>query len=91
VFLEGRGELDGTAFDQLDYWKLVYSAPHHHFSNRAFVVLFDQPISGACGLRVESLDAFDGTLPEVSLAGCDLQPLSARTPSSQVTTREQRW
>ncbi len=91
VFLQGRGELDGVAFDQLDYWRLVYSAPHHHFSDRAFVVLFDQPISGVCGLRVEGLEPFDGVLPAVSLAGCDLQPLSARTPTHQVTTRETRW
>jgi hypothetical protein len=76
-----RGTLDGTAFTQNDYWKLVYSAPHHHFT-RNFAVLFDAPINGACGLKVLDIDAYDRALPTVYTIQCDLSNIATRSVSA---------
>ena len=77
AFTRASGTLDGTAFTQTDYFKLVYSADHHHFI-RNFAVLFDEPIGGACGLKV--LD-FVWSLPEpeVYTIDCDLSNLAPRS------------
>jgi hypothetical protein len=54
VFARASGSYRGVAFDQRDYFKLVYSPEHHHFT-RHFAVLFDAPIEGACGLELINL------------------------------------
>lgn len=61
VFPRASGTLDGTPFTQTDYFKLVYSADHHHFI-RSFAVLFDQPIGDACGLKVLEVITHDPTV-----------------------------
>lgn len=55
AFARASGNFRGTAFDQRDYWKLVYSPAHHHFS-RHFAVLFPTPIDGVCGLEFDKLE-----------------------------------
>jgi len=85
IFFRAAGELDGVAFDQLDYWKLVYRPEHHHFS-RDFAVLFDAPIGGACALRVTGVVPWEGNhLPVVETADCQLAPLAQRTVASLET------
>jgi hypothetical protein len=81
AFVSGSGKLDGTAFTQTSYWKLVYVPEHHHFT-RHFVVLFDQPIGSACGLKVEHVlsDTLDAA---VNLVDCSLKNLEARTVLSE--------
>jgi hypothetical protein len=87
AFVAASGTLDGTAFAQGDYWKLVYSPTHHHFS-RSFAVLFDSPVGGACGLKVLGVDPFDELLmPEVYTIDCDLSNIAARTATESVTER----
>ncbi len=80
VFPRASGTLDGTPFAQTDYFKLVYSADHHHFI-RNFAVLFDQPIGGACGLKVLEFVANAPTidLPLASTIDCNLTDLEVRT------------
>jgi len=80
VFPRASGTLDGTPFSQTDYFKLVYSADHHHFV-RNFAVLFDQPIGGACGLKVLEFIGNDpgSTLPRASTIDCELTDLEERT------------
>lgn len=85
AFVVASGTLDGVVFSQTDYWKLVYSPTHHHFT-RTFAVLFDAPIGGACGLKVLGLDPADQTLPKVSTINCDLSDVASRTVVSSVTT-----
>jgi hypothetical protein len=81
AFISGSGKLDGTAFTQTSYWKLIYVPEHHHFT-RHFVVLFDQPIGSACGLKVEHVlsDTLDAS---VNLVDCDLKNLEARKVLSE--------
>lgn len=55
-FTRARGSYKGVAFDQTDYFRLIYSPEHHHFV-RHFAVLFEAPIDGACGLEVVNLAA----------------------------------
>jgi hypothetical protein len=84
AFTSASGTLDGKAFTQTDYWKLVYSADHHHFL-RNFAVLFDTPIGDACGLKILK---FYGTqdallpLPEVDTIRCDLTTIAPLAVSS---------
>ncbi len=79
LFSYAEGILDDLSFTQSDYWKLIYNPEHHHFM-RDFMVLFDTPIQGACGLEVRNLDPFlqepFGTL---STMDCDLQTIEERT------------
>jgi hypothetical protein len=51
TFVSARGTFRGVAFDQRDYFKLVYSPENHHFTQH-FAVFFDTPIEGACGLEI---------------------------------------
>jgi hypothetical protein len=53
-FARARGSYQKVAFDQRDYFKLIYSPEHHHFT-RHYAVLFDAPIAGACGLELVNL------------------------------------
>ncbi len=78
IFLWAEGELDGTSFEQRDYFQLIYRPEHHHFG-RHFAVLFDDSISGACGLRIEDVIPWsEAALPTVSLCDCDLAVLGGR-------------
>jgi hypothetical protein len=72
AFVHAEGSFDGQAFDQDDYFALIYRPGHHHFQ-RNFAVLFDTAIGEVCGLRVEGIDPY-ATEPTatVSTAGCDL-------------------
>lgn len=65
-----QGTLDGTAFDVDDYFRIFYAAEHHHFGGQ-YAVFFDEPIRGACGLRLHA-----GTGERsLSLVDCDLVTL----------------
>jgi hypothetical protein len=86
AFVGASGTLDGTPFTQTEYYALVYSPTHHHFS-RSFAVIFDTPIGGACGLKVLAVDPYNTTLPTVSTIQCDLSDIAARTVSASVTVR----
>jgi hypothetical protein len=78
AFTSAAGTLDGKAFTQTDYWKLVYSADHHHF-NRQLAVLFDAPIGDACGLKVLNFwgSRYLAPLPEFYTIRCDLTSIAA--------------
>ncbi|NMB74266.1 MAG: hypothetical protein GYA21_03950 [Myxococcales bacterium] len=92
IFSRASGTLDGTAFDQRDYWRLIYNPAHHHFSRDA-AVLFDTPIGPACGLKLEGLDPFccRPLRPEcynecqstLSLIDCDLGAIEKRDIESE--------
>lgn len=62
-----------------DYYKLVYSAVHHHFLRR-FAVIFDSPIGNACGLKVLDFDAYESTATAYTIA-CDLTTIEERAVS----------
>ena len=83
AFARATGALHGTAFTQTDYWKLIYSADHHHFG-RNFAVLFDAPIGEACGLKVVNFSRSATPLPDVYTIKCDLSSISALTVTSAV-------
>jgi hypothetical protein len=55
LFTTARGELDGVAWSQRSYWKLLYNPTHHHF-NRDFLVLLDEPVGGVHGVEVIEVD-----------------------------------
>jgi hypothetical protein len=85
VFIVASGTLDSVEFEQTDYYKLVYSASHHQYL-RSFAVLFDEPIDGACGLKVIDLDSLNGPeLPRFYTIECDLSNLAERSVTSAVT------
>lgn len=72
AFVRAHGEFEGQAFDQRDFFKLVYNPSHHHFE-RHFAVLFDQPIDGVCGIEIEGLEPWDDYQPDTAHAvACDL-------------------
>lgn len=54
LFVRAYGQLGDTAFKQTDFWKLIYRPRHHHFA-ADYAVIFDAPISGACGLKTIGL------------------------------------
>jgi hypothetical protein len=83
MLVSASGTLDGTAFTQTDYWKLVYSATHHH-QIRRFAVLFDTPIGAACGLKVLGFDPYGQDMPEVSTVQCDLSNIAQRSVTGAV-------
>ena len=43
------GELDGVAFEQVDYFRMGYAYTAHGL-DREVLVMFDDPIGDACGL-----------------------------------------
>ena len=53
LFIGARGELDGEAFEQRDFRKLIYNPIHHHFSRDFVVLLDDGPVAG---LEVVAVD-----------------------------------
>jgi hypothetical protein len=81
LFSQASGMLDGTAFDQQSYWKLAfYSWLHFFFCD--FIVLFDDPIGQACGIKIDELLIWGGDLnPErkLELIDCDLNSIEERT------------
>jgi hypothetical protein len=74
AFTGATGTWQGQAFEQLDYFKLIYVPFHHHFT-RSFIVLFDEPIGGACGLRLSDLDPFDLEAGTAATVNCDLKDI----------------
>jgi hypothetical protein len=74
-----QGTLDGTSFGQTDYYKLAHQ-PDHHNIHGGFLVRFDQPIGGACGLEVHA-PSTDGSFIYDQLEGwtidCDGNQLQA--------------
>ena len=84
AFVSGSGVLDGTSFSQEEYYKLIYNPEHHHFS-RDFIVLFDAPISSACGIKVLNLDPWNDDPPgRVALVDCDLVELEERKVTEEL-------
>lgn len=82
AYVRASGQFHGTAFDQRDFFKLVYNPSHHHFE-RHFAVLFDAPIDGVCGIEVEGLEPWDDFQPDAAYAvDCALSRLSTLTVSS---------
>jgi hypothetical protein len=74
-FDRARGTFRGVAFDQRDYFKLVYSPEHHHFV-RHFAVFFDAPIDGACGLELMNIPGAPRARPTRAFTvDCQLQRL----------------
>ncbi|MBN2327694.1 MAG: hypothetical protein JXR73_11125 [Candidatus Omnitrophica bacterium] len=59
---------------QTDYWRLVYSASHHNWDER-FWVLFDQPLGEAYGVAVFRRNVFAEGPQQVYTLDVDLQPL----------------
>jgi hypothetical protein len=85
VFVTASGTLDSVEFEQTDYYKLVYAATQNQ-ALRSFAVLFDEPIDGACGLKVIDLDSLNGPeLPRFYTIECDLSNLAERSVTSAVT------
>jgi len=79
LFNHAVGELDHEGFDQLDYWKLVFTGGPQHYFVRHFLVLFDRPIGESCGIKVENLDIWDELPPaRVAIVRCDLGEIEER-------------
>jgi len=76
AFIGATGTWQGDAFEQLDYFQLIYVPFHHHFT-RSFIVMFDAPIDGACGLRLSDLDPFDLPAGNVATVDCDLKDIAS--------------
>jgi hypothetical protein len=84
LFISGSGTLDGTLFSQEDFYKLIYNPTHHHFS-RDFIVLFDTPISSACGILVQELEPWPmDPLGRVTLVDCDLSEIEERRVTEEL-------
>ena len=83
AYVRAVGTYAGVAFDQQDYFHLVYRPQVNHHFQRQFVVLFDQLIDGACGIEVGNLapgvavDAVDAYTVD-----CDLNRLQELTVSN---------
>jgi len=58
--IHGEAWLPEGSIVQGDYWKLVYSAEHHNW-NEKFWVLFDEPLGDIYGLAVYEMSIFGGT------------------------------
>jgi hypothetical protein len=88
AFVAARGTFRGVAFEQTNYFKLVYRPAHHHFE-RDFAVLFDAPIDGACGIQVETFPANStGVEPTAATVDCALDPIDTLTIRSFTLTRD---
>lgn len=83
-FIRAKGSLNGEAFDQTDYWKLIYAPEHHHLV-RNFAVIFDAPIGEACGLKILGIDPYmTDTVDGISIftIDCNLNNLEEKTPDT---------
>jgi hypothetical protein len=88
AFVAARGTFRGVAFEQENYFKLVYRPSHHHFE-RNFAVLFDEPIDGACGLKIETFSADpEGPAPTAASIDCALDTIAALTVETFTLTRD---
>lgn len=88
AYVRAYGEFGGVAFDQRDYWKLVYNPSHHHFE-RHFAVFFDAPIDGVCGIEVEGLEPWDDFTPDTAYAvDCELGRLRELNVTAHTWERE---
>lgn len=88
AYVRASGSFEGQAFDQTDYFKLIYHPAHHHFE-RAFVVLFDEPISDVCGIEVSSLEPFgDDVSDEAFAVDCELNHLYELSVEDHTLIRE---
>lgn len=84
LFERAEGDLDGQPFQQADYWKLAFTGGIQHYLNRHFLLLFDQPIGAACGLKAENLDVFCSAPPaRLATVGCDLAEIEQRQISEE--------
>ncbi|HQH70985.1 MAG TPA: hypothetical protein PK360_02790 [bacterium] len=50
-----EGAIQEGSFQQSNYWRLVYSAGHHNWDEK-FWVLFDEPMGGAYGVAVITVE-----------------------------------
>ncbi len=85
LLVRAFGTLDGVAFEQGDYWKLVNNHDHHFFG-ADWAVIFDEPIGGACGLRIDDGNPIGAmTMYDLSVhpIDCGLQFLQERVESDQ--------
>ena len=88
AFVRAAGTLDNIAFDQNNYFKLIYNPEHHHFS-RDFAVLFDTPLGESCGLKFVNLDPWnEEPESEAYRIDCSLNNLSRLTILSEKWTVE---
>lgn len=88
AFVRASGSFRGQAFDQRDYFKLIYRPAHHHFE-RFFAVLFDEPIDGACGVEIDALEPFDDLSPDQAFTvDCELNQLEPLTVIGHVLTQD---
>jgi hypothetical protein len=82
AFVAASGTFRGVAFEQTDYFKLVYRPAHHHVE-RDFAILFDAPIDGACGIQIETFPADPaGIAPTAATVDCALDPIETLTVQS---------
>jgi hypothetical protein len=88
AFVRASGTFRGQAFDQRDYWKLIYNPEHHHFT-RDFAVLFDAPIEGVCGIEIAHLEPLEDNLvaDEAFAVDCQLEHLSTLSVTKHTHTR----
>jgi len=88
AFVSASGTFRGVAFEQSNYFKLVYRPAHHHFE-RDFAVLFDEPIDGACGIQILTFPADpEGIAPTAATVDCALDPIDALAVQSFTLTRD---
>jgi hypothetical protein len=83
AFVHAEGALDGIPFASDEYFDLLYSPTHHHFTRNFGVLLPDG--SAACGLRVENASPFPSDpWPAVSVTDCDLKATAGRKVTGYV-------
>jgi hypothetical protein len=88
AFVSASGVFRGIAFEQTNYFKLVYRPAHHHFE-RDFAVLFDEPIDGACGIQISTFPADpEGVAPTAATVDCALDPIDSLTVESFTLTQD---
>jgi hypothetical protein len=88
AFVGASGVFRGIAFEQTNYFKLVYRPAHHHFE-RDFAVLFDEPIDGACGIQISTFPAdLAGVAPTAATVDCALEPIDSLTVDSFTLTQD---
>lgn len=86
LFVRAHGQLGDTAFEQTDFWKLIYRPQHHHFA-ADYAVIFDAPISGACGLKTIGLSRWSAGDPPAHMysINCDLSSIE------ELSITDQSW
>lgn len=88
AFVKASGTFRGVAFEQTNYFKLVYRPEHHHFE-RDFAVMFDSPIDGACGIQILRFPADpQGMPPTAATVDCELDPIDSLTVQSFTLMRD---